>query len=210
MTLNNVKVFGQNSIRIETEKVIYIDPLYIDQNYNDADFIFITHDHYDHFSLDDIYKIKKQDTLFVIPEKMKMKASQINTDVRNIKYVSPNQKYNYGMISFETVPSYNETKTFHPKSNGWVGYIFDLDKKYYVAGDTDDVPEIRHIECDVAFIPIGGTYTMNYKEAADLTNTMKPKVVVPVHYGTIVGEKEDGIRFKNLIDSSIDCQIMIQ
>ena len=209
MVLDNVKVFGQNSIRIESEKIIYVDPLYIDKNYNDADMIFITHDHYDHFSLDDIYKVKKIDTLFVLPEKMKMKASQINTDVRNIKYVSPNQKYNYNMVSFETVPSYNETKSFHPKSNEWVGYIFNLDKKYYVAGDTDNVPEIRHIECDVAFIPVGGTYTMDYIEAAELVKAMKPKVAIPVHYGSIVGEKEDGEKFKKMLDDEVECVIMI-
>ena len=209
MITDNVKVFGQNSIRINSSKVIYIDPLYIDQNYNDADFIFITHDHYDHFSPNDISKIIKKDTIIVMPEKMKMSVSQLNIDINNIKYVIPNQIYHFETISFETVPSYNENKAFHPKSNNWVGYIFNLDKKYYVAGDTDNVPEIRHIDCDVAFVPIGGTYTMTYREAAELINTMRPKLVVPVHYGTIVGEKADGEKFKSLIDSSIECQIMI-
>ena len=209
MITDNVKVFGQNSIRINSSKIIYIDPLYIDQNYNDADFIFITHDHYDHFSPNDISKIIKKDTIIVMPEKMKMSVSQLNIDINNIKYVIPNQIYHFETISFETVPSYNENKAFHPKSNNWVGYIFNLDKKYYVAGDTDNVPEIRHIDCDVAFVPIGGTYTMTYREAAELINTMRPKLVVPVHYGTIVGEKADGEKFKSLIDSSIECQIMI-
>ena len=209
MITDNVKVFGQNSIRINSSKIIYIDPLYIDQNYNDADFIFITHDHYDHFSPNDISKIIKKDTIIVMPEKMKTSVSQLNIDINNIKYVIPNQIYHFETISFETVPSYNENKAFHPKSNNWVGYIFNLDKKYYVAGDTDNVPEIRHIDCDVAFVPIGGTYTMTYREAAELINTMRPKLVVPVHYGTIVGEKADGEKFKSLIDSSIECQIMI-
>ena len=209
MITDNVKVFGQNSIRINSSKIIYIDPLYIDQNYNDADFIFITHDHYDHFSPNDISKIIKKDTIIVMPEKMKMSVSQLNIDINNIKYVIPNQIYHFETISFETVPSYNENKAFHPKSNNWVGYIFNLDKKYYVAGDTDNVHEIRHIDCDVAFVPIGGTYTMTYREAAELINTMRPKLVVPVHYGTIVGEKADGEKFKSLIDSSIECQIMI-
>ena len=185
MITDNVKVFGQNSIRINSSKIIYIDPLYIDQNYNDADFIFITHDHYDHFSPNDISKIIKKDIIIVMPEKMKMSVSQLNIDINNIKYVIPNQIYHFETISFETVPSYNENKAFHPKSNNWVGYIFNLDKKYYVAGDTDNVPEIRHIDCDVAFVPIGGTYTMTYREAAELINTMRPKLVVPVHYGTI-------------------------
>ncbi len=209
MVIDNVKVFGQNSIRIESSKIIYIDPLYIDKDYNDADFMFITHDHYDHFSPDDINRIKKNDTIFVAPEKMKAKVSQLGIDDSNIKCVVPNQTYNIDTLSFETVPSYNKLKPFHPKSNNWVGYILDLDKKYYIAGDTDNVPEIRNISCDVAFVPIGGTYTMDYKEAAELINTMNPKLAIPVHYGTIVGNKADGERFKSLVESSIECQIMI-
>lgn len=209
MVIDNVKVFGQNSIRIESSKIIYIDPLYIDKDYNDADFIFITHDHYDHFSPDDINRIKKNDTIFVAPEKMKAKVSQLGIDDSNIKCVVPNQTYNIDTLSFETVPSYNKLKPFHPKSNNWVGYILDLDKKYYIAGDTDNVPEIRNISCDVAFVPVGGTYTMDYKEAAELINTMNPKLAIPVHYGTIVGNKADGERFKSLVESSIECQIMI-
>lgn len=209
MVIDNVKVFGQNSIRIESSKIIYIDPLYIDKDYNDADFIFITHDHYDHFSPDDINRIKKNDTIFVAPEKMKAKVSQLGIDDSNIKCVVPNQTYNIDTLSFETVPSYNKLKPFHPKSNNWVGYILDLDKKYYISGDTDNVPEIRNISCDVAFVPVGGTYTMDYKEAAELINTMNPKLAIPVHYGTIVGNKADGERFKSLVESSIECQIMI-
>jgi len=209
MLIDNVKVFGQNSIRINSSKIIYIDPLYIDQNYNDADFILITHDHYDHFSPDDISKLIKNDTIIIMPEKMRSVASKLNLGANNVEFVVPNQMYHIGALSFKTVPSYNITKTFHPKSNNWVGYILDLDKKYYVAGDTDNVPEIRMIECDVAFVPIGGTYTMNYKEAAELINTMQPRLVIPVHYGTIVGEKADGERFRNMLEPSIECQLMI-
>lgn len=72
-------------------------------------------------------------------------------------------------------------------------------KTYYIAGDTDNIDEIQNIECDVALIPIGGTYTMDYQEAASLANTIKAKLVIPTHYGSIVGEKTDAIKFKKLI-----------
>ena len=91
-------------------------------------------------------------------------------------------------IKFETIPAYNTNKTFHPKENGWVGYIITLDDiRYYIAGDTDITEENKKVKCDVAFVPVGGTYTMNFKEAANLINEIKPKIAVPTHYGSVVG-----------------------
>lgn len=72
-------------------------------------------------------------------------------------------------------------------------------ESHYIAGDTDNIDEIQNIECDVAFIPVGGTYTMDYEEAANLTNTINAKAVIPTHYGSIVGRKEDGEKFAKLV-----------
>lgn len=210
MNLDNVEVFGQNSIKINSNKVMYIDPLFIDNEYNDADIVFITHDHFDHFSPKDIEKVSKSDTIYILPEKMKDSISKLNTSPENVKLVIPNQQYEIKGIKFNTVPSYNIVKQFHPKANNWVGYLLDLDYKYYIAGDTDDIDEIKHLDCDVAFVPIGGTYTMDYSEAAELINTMKPQVAIPVHYGSIVGNKEDGNKFKELLDKNIECKIVIE
>ena len=103
-------------------------------------------------------------------------------------------------MKIETTYSYNIDKQFHPKENKWVGYIIEINnKRYYIAGDTDNIKEIQDIECDVALIPIGGTYTMNYKEAGELANNINASIVIPIHYGTIVGDKEDAIRFKKLV-----------
>ena len=111
-------------------------------------------------------------------------------------------------ISFETVPAYNVNKNYHPKTNNWVGYLVTIcDIKYYIAGDTDVTEENKKIKCDVAFIPIGGTYTMDYKEAAMLINEIKPRLVVPTHFGTIVGTKEDGVKFLELLDKSISYRV---
>ena len=114
-------------------------------------------------------------------------------------------------IKFETIPAYNTNKTFHPKENGWVGYIITLDDiRYYIAGDTDITEENRKVKCDVAFVPVGGTYTMNYSEAAELVNIIKPKIAVPIHYGSVVGTKQDATTFTKLLHSSIKGIILMK
>lgn len=199
--LENIEVFKHSSIKFNKEKVIYFDPFKIDKNYNDADFIMITHEHFDHYSEEDILKVKKDDTIIVLPESMKEKPLQLNFKNETILGVEPNKSYSVNDFKFETIPAYNINKNFHPKANNWVGYIIYLDGiKYYIAGDTDAIDENINLSCDVAFIPIGGTYTMNYKEGANLVNEMKPKIVVPIHYGEIVGNKKNAEDFKQLIN----------
>jgi len=106
---------------------------------------------------------------------------------------------------------YNTNKDFHPKENNWLGYIITLNnKRYFVAGDTDITEENEQVKCDVCFLPIGGTYTMTYQEAVTLTNKIKPQIVVPIHYKTIVGTLEDAKNFKEAIDKNIQCIIMYE
>ena len=194
-----LEVLCHSSIRITEDKVIYIDPFKIDKNYNDADYVFCTHSHYDHFSPEDIEKVKKDDTILIVTSDIEDEAKKI-VNKENVFIVEPDKKYDIKGLKIETTYSYNIDKQFHPKENKWVGYIIEINnKRYYVAGDTDNIKEIQDIECDVALIPIGGTYTMNYKEAAELANDINASTVIPIHYGTIVGDKEDAIRFKKLV-----------
>ena len=209
--LENIEVLCHSSIKINKGKVIYIDPFRITKNYNDADIIFITHDHYDHYSEEDIDKIKKQDTIIVAPKKLFTKILEKGFEKDNIITVEPNKKYNVKGINFETIPAYNVNKQFHPKENAWVGYIIELEGvKYYIAGDTDITPENKEVKCDVAFVPVGGTFTMNYKEAAELVNEIKPKIAIPIHYGSIVGTEQDAIDFSKLLNSDIECKILMK
>ena len=202
--LENIQVLYHSSIRINKEKVIYIDPFKIEKEYNDADIIFITHDHYDHYSEEDIEKVYKDDTIIVIPEKLLPKALEKGFKQEYIITVKPNQTYMANGIKFETIPAYNINKMFHPKENEWVGYIIEINNcRYYIAGDTDLTPENKAVKCDVAFVPVGGKYTMNFKEAANLINEIKPKIAVPIHYGSIVGKKQDAIDFIKLINPTI-------
>lgn len=209
--LNNIEVLYHSSIRINKEKTIYIDPFKIDRNYNDADIIFITHDHYDHYSEEDIDKVINENTVIVIPEELLTKVLKKGINKDAIITVEPNKKYMVQGIKFETVPAYNTNKTFHPKENGWVGYVIELnDVKYYIAGDTDITEENKKVKCDVAFVPVGGTYTLDFKEAAQLVNEIQPKVAVPIHYGSVVGTKQDAEEFIKLLHTNIKVIILMR
>lgn len=208
--LNNIEVLYHSSIRIKKEKTIYIDPFKIDRNYNDADIIFITHDHYDHYSEEDIDKVINENAVIVIPEELLTKVLKKGINKNAIITVEPNQKYMVQGIKFETVPAYNTNKIFHPKENGWVGYVIEINGiKYYIAGDTDITEENKKVKCDVAFVPVGGTYTMDFKEAAQLVNEIQPKVAVPIHYGSEVGTKQDAEEFIKLLHTNIKGVILM-
>lgn len=209
--LENISIIHHSSIKFSDNIKIYFDPYEINENNNDADIIFITHSHYDHYSENDIKKIYNANTKFIITKDLEKELLNLGIKKENIVTVAPNNNYNVLDISFKTIPAYNINKPFHPKENNWVGYLINYNNfTYYIAGDTDITEDNKLIKCDVAFLPIGGKYTMNYKEAAELTNIIKPKIVVPIHYGLIVGTTEDAIEFSKLINKDITCKILIK
>ena len=209
--IDNIEVLCHSSIKFSKEKIIYFDPFKIDQNYKDADLIFITHSHYDHFSEEDILRVKKNSTKIIITSDLKEKTIDLGFDENDIIVVLPNQELEVDNIKINTIPAYNTNKQFHPKENNWVGYIIELDSiKYYIAGDTDVTDDNMNITCDVAFVPVGGTFTMTYSEAANLVNHIKPKIAIPTHYGSIVGNKEDGNKFIDLLSDDIDGRILLK
>ena len=208
--LEGIKVLCHSSIKFDKGQVIYFDPYKINENYNDADVIFVTHSHYDHFSEEDILKVKKETTKIVVPEDLYDRSTELGFDERDILVVKPNEEYIVNNIKFKTIPSYNINKNFHPKDNNWVGYIITIDNvSYYIAGDTDITEENKKVKCDVAFVPIGGTYTMTAEEAANLVNEIKLKIAVPIHYGLIVGTKEDEEVFKSCVNKDIDVNVLL-
>ena len=209
--LDNIEVLYHSSIRINKEKIIYIDPFKINKNYNDADIVFITHDHYDHYSEEDIDKVINENTTIIIPEELLTKLLRKGINKNAIITVEPNKNYMVQGIKFETISAYNTNKTFHPKENGWVGYIIIINGiRYYIAGDTDITEENKQVKCDVAFVPVGGTYTMDFKEAASLINEIKPKIAIPIHYGSIVGTEQDAIDFVRLLHPEIKGIILMK
>ena len=209
--LEKIEVLCHSSIKITKGSIIYFDPFKINKEYHDADIIFITHSHYDHYSEEDINTVRKEDTQIVAPLDLLDNLLTLGFTKNNITLVKPNETYTVKGLSFKTIPAYNTNKNFHPKANNWVGYLVTIDNMtYYIAGDTDITEENRKVSCDVAFIPIGGTYTMDYKEAAELINEIKSKVAIPTHYGKIIGNIKDGQKFAELINKEIECKIFIK
>jgi L-ascorbate metabolism protein UlaG (beta-lactamase superfamily) len=197
--LEHVHWLGQSGIKITGDKIIYIDPFDIPEG-ETADLIFITHEHHDHLSEKDLKKIQGDHTTIVIPESCKDKVKG------HVKSVRPGDIFELDGIQVQVVPAYNISKPYHPKSKNYVGYILTVgDVTYYQAGDTDRIPEMKSIRADVVFLPVGGTYTMNPEEAAEAVRDIHPKVAVPIHWGSVVGSKEDALRFQSLCD----CEVQI-
>ena len=206
--VDNIYINTHSSIKISVNKNIYIDPFEITDESHDADIIFITHSHHDHLSIDDINKIINKNTKFVVPKSIESsfneKINMLN-EKHEVLFVDLNGYYDIDDVDFYVVPAYNTNKDFHKREFKYVGYLFDINKvKIYVAGDTDMNEDNKNVKCDIALIPIGGTYTMNPIEAADFANALKPKVVIPEHYGTIVGSEDDFDAFSNKVDKEIE------
>ncbi len=203
IAMNNISVF-HSSIRIEKSSVVYFDPYKIEYENHDADVIFITHEHYDHFSPQDINKVLKNDTIIIMPESMR-NSKDVKNIKNEIKFYNPFEEGTIALangesITLKTIPAYNVNKMFHPKDKNWLGYVVSIDGvSYYVAGDTDNTDEAKNVKCDVAFLPCGGTYTMNVEEAVSLAEAIKPETAIPTHYGSVVGSKEDGSKFVSLL-----------
>lgn len=196
----SAQVLYHSSIKLTGSKILYIDPYGIEGNPKDADYIFCTHSHYDHFSPEDIEKVRKENTVLIIVESARDDAAYVMGEEK-VRLVEPNHHYQIGEILFETKNAYNIGKSFHKKEMNWVGYLINLDGiNFYIAGDTDNIEEIQNVKCDIALLPIGGTYTMNVEEAAKLANTISADKIIPTHYGSIVGKKEDGERFASLVE----------
>lgn len=200
--LENIKWYEQNSIKINN---IYFDPYNVTDESHDAEIIFITHSHYDHFSLIDLEKVKNENTLLVIPGDCLNESLKI-FNRNSIILVEPNKEYKISNISFKTIPMYNIGKTFHSKSNNWIGYLINMENiNYYIVGDSDITDELINVKCDILIIPIGGKYTMDIYEAVEATTKINPKFVIPIHYGTIIGDISDGETFKNNLPKNIKC-----
>ncbi len=211
MNVNNITVNTQSSIRIEGSKILYFDPYQVQSDAHDADFFFITHEHYDHFEPESIAKLKKDDTCLVAPAPMKKKAlSEAGIASENCMFYQPGETHEEQGLPLASVPAYNKLKPFLPKGKMWQGNIITLDGiRYYVSGDTDVNEDILKVQCDVALLPIGGFYTMDWKQAAEYVAQIKPKAVIPTHYGSIVGKVTDGPDFKKEL-GTLDGDIQVE
>ncbi|MBI5694852.1 MAG: MBL fold metallo-hydrolase [Nitrospirae bacterium] len=192
--LDRMEWLGHDSFKVESGGVvIYTDPFKLGGGLPVAGLILVTHEHYDHCSPEDIAKVAGKDTVIVSPGDC---DGGLKGDVRRVK---PGDRLSVKGIDIEVVPAYNTNKKFHPKGNGWVGYIFTVDgQRIYIAGDTDRIPEMKGYRCDIALLPVSGTYVMTAEEAAQAAEDIGPRVAVPMHYASIVGTEKDAETFKRL------------
>jgi L-ascorbate metabolism protein UlaG (beta-lactamase superfamily) len=192
---------GHASFRIEGSQTIYIDPWKLKGSPPKADIILITHEHHDHCSPEDVAKVLSPETVIVTE---KDAASKLEG---NIQIVAPGDTIEVKGVNIVAIPAYNITKQFHPKSKGWVGFIFVLDgTKYYHSGDTDCIPEMENLRPDIAMIPVSGTYVMDVQEALEAVELIKPQKAIPMHWGEIVGCRKDAEAFQK--QASCEVEIM--
>jgi L-ascorbate metabolism protein UlaG (beta-lactamase superfamily) len=202
--VENIHWLGHDTFRIEGERTIFTDPFELRKR-DTADIILITHEHYDHCSPEDVEKIQGADTVIVATEDCGEKLKG------NVRTVRPGDRITVEGVEIEAVPSYNTNKEFHTKARNWVGYVFTVNgQRIYLAGDTDRIPEMKEIRCDIALLPVSGTYVMTAEEAAQAALDIKPATAIPMHYGAIVGDESDAERFRKALEGRIDVVILSQ
>lgn len=204
--LKNLVWFGHDGFRLTMGgKNIYFDPFRIVGKLKPADIIFISHEHYDHCSPEDIAKILKPDTI-IVTEPMAADKLKDGIDVRIMR---PGEHLQIDDVGVAAVAAYNTNKKFHPKENNWLGFVVDIaGVKIYHAGDTDYIPEMKKIDTDIALLPVSGTYVMTASEAVQAAIDVNPQLVIPMHYGSLSGTPEDGPEFMRAMAGKIRVELI--
>ena len=215
--MQDISINARSSIRIEGTKVIYFDPFKISEEKHDANIVFITHSHHDHFSVEDIRKVLNGNTILVAPCSMKsLIHEKLPYSAHNIRYVEAKLSGESEDIlgcTVQWVRAYNIDKPFHEKESDWVGFVVTLDGViYFVTGDTDANEDNINVTCDVLLVPCGGKYTFDAKEAAAYTTKIMPKIAIPTHYTDDAGTSAIGAIYKNEVqklNGDIDVRVLI-
>ncbi len=197
MMTDKLHWLGHDCFRVDGPPVVYTDPFQLEGELPPADILLLTHDHFDHLSEPDAAKVMTSATTVIGPAEVAAKATF------PVEVIAVGETKTVKGATITAVPAYNTDKAFHPKADGKVGFVFKVGGvTYYHAGDTDVIPEMNGLAPDVALLPVSGTYVMTAEEAATAARAIKPKVVVPMHYGAIVGGEGDARRFAALLAGS--------
>lgn len=212
MKLMNLDItrIAHDTFRIAGSKVIYVDPFKVTKN-DEADIVLLSHEHFDHLSLEDLNKVIYPGTVIVASPLCKDGLKDVK--VKGVHYLDPGGKHTVGQVEVYGLPAYNidkgpePGKKFHPPGQKGLGFLIKMDgTTVYHAGDTDFIPEMKSIRCDIALLPVSGTYVMTADEAAQAAAAINPKIAVPMHYGAIVGSEADAQKFKSLVKN---CEVEI-
>jgi L-ascorbate metabolism protein UlaG (beta-lactamase superfamily) len=200
---------GHDCFRIEDGKTIYFDPYKLEGSQEKGDLVFVTHDHYDHLSIEDLEKVVSSGTTLVSVSNCEEKLSGLGA--RKVVIVDPGQEAEVEGVKIRAIAAYNVDKfkssgnVYHPKDLGGAGYIIEIDDvKIYHAGDTDLVPEMEGVETDIALLPVSGSYVMTPEEAVEALQKIRTKIAIPMHHGTVVGGREEAERFAELADVQVE------
>ncbi|MBU0907469.1 MAG: MBL fold metallo-hydrolase [Nanoarchaeota archaeon] len=207
MEIKGIKIeyLGHSGFHFSNGKSIVVDPYNLSNQGPKADLVLITHSHFDHCSIKDIELVKKEGTVVVIPADAQSKITRISGV--DMQIIEPGDELTFGNVKVTAVPAYNVNKDFHPKREGWMGFIIKLGGVIiYHAGDSDKIPEMRnltgygkHGNEFVALLPVSGKYVMDAEEAAEVASIISPDLVIPMHYGAgVAGTREDAEKFVKL------------
>lgn len=200
---------GHSSFRWEGSKTIYFDPWKIANAAKKADIILVSHEHFDHCSKVDIGLISTKETIIIASEAAACELKPSEPFCKEVRAISPGGSIEISGVKIIATASYNIGKSFHSKSSNKLGFIVTMDGvSVYHAGDTDAIPEMSGYRCDVALLPVSGTYVMSADEAAGAVLAIRPKTAVPMHYADIVGSAADANRFQELLKGNVEVNIM--
>jgi L-ascorbate metabolism protein UlaG (beta-lactamase superfamily) len=202
--LSTLHWLGHDSFRLDGPPVIYFDPWKLPPGSPLADLVLVSHEHGDHCSPADVKRIRGHQTVVIANPTAAAKLP-------GARVLRPGEKITVDQVTVEAVPAYNLTKfrspghPFHPQPAEHNGYIVAVGgERIYHAGDTDHIPEMTGLECDVALLPVSGTYVMTADEAAQAAQAIRPRVAVPMHWGDqdVVGVRADAEQFQTLCQAS--------
>ena len=206
----DIRRVAHDTFRIAGSKVIYVDPFKV-TNQDEADIVLLSHDHFDHLSLEDLNKVIFPGTTIVASPLCKNGLKDVK--VKGVHYLDPGGKHAVGNVEILGCEAYNidkgpePGKKYHPPGQKGLGFLIKMDgTTVYHTGDSDFIPEMKSIRCDIALLPVSGTYVMTAEEAAQAADAINPKIAVPMHYGAIVGSEADAKKFKSLVKN---CQVEI-
>ncbi len=211
-----IQFLGHSGFLISNGKKVVIDPYNVSEKAGKADIILVTHSHYDHCSIKDIEKTAKEGSIVIMPADCQSKITRINNVEMHV--VEAGDEIDLGGLKVEAVAAYNKDKEFHPKSEGWVGYVVKMGNVVvYHTGDSDFIPEMQKLSGHgkkgnqfVALLPVSGKYVMDAEEASEAASVLSPDLAIPMHYGAgVAGTVDDAEHFVELCkEKNIKAEIL--